>query len=64
MSNTIRRAGLAASAVALLFVTVACGSDNDSPAADAAPSSAPSSAASSAPSSEPTMADPMSDLVG
>lgn len=63
MSNTIRRAGLAASAVALLFATVACGGDNS-----AGSGTSPSATTSSAPETSTTpsdaMADPAADLVG
>ncbi|WP_405056266.1 fasciclin domain-containing protein [Kribbella sp. NBC_01505] len=60
MSRKIVRAGIAASALALVLATAACGSDNkaDTPAA-----STPTSAPSSAPSSEPSMNN-ASGLVG
>ncbi|MFI5735818.1 fasciclin domain-containing protein [Kribbella sp. NPDC051587] len=61
MSHTLKRVALAASAVSLLFATVACGSDDNK--ADTPAASQPTSAPTSAPSSEPSM-DNASGLVG
>ena len=61
MSRKIVRAGLAATALALVLATAACGSDDKK--ADTPAASAPTSAPSSAPSSEPST-DNASGLVG
>jgi len=61
MSRKIVRTGLAATALALVLATAACGSDDKK--ADTPAASAPTSAPSSAPSSEPSM-DNAAGLVG
>ncbi|GAA1700477.1 fasciclin domain-containing protein [Kribbella sp. NPDC056951] len=61
MSRTTVRAGLAATALALVLATAACGSDDKK--ADAPAASQPTSAPTSAPSSEPSM-DNAAGLVG
>jgi uncharacterized surface protein with fasciclin (FAS1) repeats len=62
MSRKIVRAGLAASALALVLATAACGSD-DNKATDTPATSQATSAPTSAPSSEPSM-DNAAGLVG
>ncbi|GAB3932959.1 cell surface glycolipoprotein Mpt83 [Kribbella albertanoniae] len=61
MSRKIVRAGLAATALALVLATAACGSDDKK--ADTPAASQPTSAPTSAPSSEPSM-DNAAGLVG
>lgn len=61
MSNTIKRVTLATAAVSLLFVTAACGSDDDA-GSTAAPSTSTSS--SSMPSDSPSMAPSMDAAAG
>ena len=61
MSHTIKRVALAASAVSLLFATVACGSDDDS--SSGTPSASSSTSTSDTPSASASM-DNASGLVG
>jgi uncharacterized surface protein with fasciclin (FAS1) repeats len=65
MSHTIKRAALAASAVSLLFATVACGSndDNSSSSPSATASSSTSASTSDTPSAMPSV-DNAAGLVG
>ncbi|MGW6278388.1 fasciclin domain-containing protein [Kribbella sp. NPDC055071] len=61
MSKNLVRAGLAASALSLLFVTAACGSNDD---AGSSPSTSTSSSSAPAETPSATTADNMSGLVG
>ncbi|NEA31929.1 fasciclin domain-containing protein [Streptomyces sp. SID13031] len=61
MSHTIKRVALAASAVSLLFATVACGSDDD---AGSSPSTTTSSSQPTESTSSTPMVDNASGLVG
>jgi uncharacterized surface protein with fasciclin (FAS1) repeats len=63
MSKTIQRVALAASALSLLFATVACGSNDDN-AGGGAGNPSTSSSSSSMPSESPSASDAMSGLVG
>ena len=58
MSNTIKRAALAASALSLLFVTAACGGSDDTS------SGSPSTSTSSAPAETPSMSPSMDNAAG
>ncbi|WP_343984125.1 fasciclin domain-containing protein [Kribbella koreensis] len=63
MSHTIKRVALAASAVSLLFATVACGSDDDKSSSSPSTISSASTSTSDTPSAMPSV-DNAAGLVG
>ncbi|WP_343970048.1 fasciclin domain-containing protein [Kribbella koreensis] len=63
MSHTIKRVALAASAVSLLFATVACGSDDDKSSSSPSTTSSASTSTSDTPSAMPSV-DNAAGLVG